>query len=85
MASINVLTVCYNVSVSNQYNFIFILGFGKTPDCNRCDRVDFMRSVLDNIIGNSIKPVIVSPSMSGGWSLPFIEKNQGIISKYNDL
>jgi len=58
---------------------IDIPGFGKTPDCNRCDRVDFMRSVLDNIIGNSIKPVIVSPSMSGGWSLPFIEKNQDLI------
>ena len=75
----------HTVYVSNQYDFIVILGFGKTPDCNRCDRVDFMKSVLDNIIGDSVKPVIVSPSMSGGWSLPFIEKHQGIVSKCNYL
>ena len=73
------------VYVSYQYDFIFILGFGKTPDCNRCDRVDFMKSVLNDIMGDSVKPVIVSPSMSGGWSLPFIEKHQGIVSKCNDL
>ncbi len=38
-----------------------------------------MKKVLDDIIGESVKPVIVSPSMSGGWSLPFIKGHQGII------
>lgn len=41
-----------------------------------------MKSVLDNIIGDSVKPVIVSPSMSGGWSLPFIKEYQGIFNEY---
>ena len=38
-----------------------------------------MKKVLDDIIGESVNPVIVSPSMSGGWSLPFIKGHQGII------
>lgn len=58
---------------------IDIPGYGKSPSCNGCNHVEFMKSVLDNIIGDSAKPVIVSPSMSGGWSLPFIKEYQGSI------
>ena len=60
----------------------FPVGYGKSPSCNGCNRVEFMKSVLDNVIGDSVKPVIVSPSMSGGWSLPFIKEYQGIFYEY---
>ena len=60
----------------------FRLGYGNSPSCNGCNRVEFMKSVLDNVIGDSVKPVIVSPSMSGGWSLPFIKEYQGIFYEY---
>ena len=60
----------------------FLVGYGKSPSCNGCNHVEFMKSVLDNIIGDSAKPVIVSPSMSGGWSLPFIKEYQGIFYEY---
>ena len=53
------------------------IGYGKTPDCNGCNKVDFITKVFDNILGASVRPVIVSPSMSGGWSLPFIKEHQG--------
>ena len=58
---------------------MLFLGYGNTPDCQGCNKQEFMKKVLDDVIGESVKPVIVSPSMSGGWSLPFIKKYQGNI------
>ena len=59
-----------------------LIGYGNTPSCNGCNKVDFMVNVFDNILGASVRPVIVSPSMSGSWSLPFIKEHQGNILRY---
>ena len=59
------------------------IGYGNTPDCNGCNKALFLKLVFDNIVGfdrilgETTKAVIVSPSMSGSWSLPFIQKHQG--------
>ena len=71
-----------SIVLTQQKNIFCPVGYGKSPSCNGCNRVEFMKSVLDNIIGDSVKPVIVSPSMSGGWSLPFIKEYQGIFNEY---
>ena len=53
------------------------IGYGNTPDCNGCNKADFIANIFDNILGASVRPVIVSPSMSGSWSLHFIKEHQG--------
>ena len=64
-----------------------LTGYGNTPDCNGCNKARFLKLVFDNIVGfdrilgEITKAVIVSPSMSGSWSLPFIQKHQGIMEE----
>lgn len=40
-------------------------GHGKTPVCNGCNKVDFMENVFDNILGASVRHVIVSHQCLG--------------------
>ena len=67
------------------------IGYGNTPDCNGCNKALFLKLVFDNIVGfdrilgETTKAVIVSPSMSGSWSLPFIKKHQGILEELHKL
>jgi len=50
-------------------------GHGKTPNCQSCDRANFLRDTIKTLFGQA-KPAIVSPSFSGSYSLPFLHKYQ---------
>ena len=66
----------------NQIN-LFFLGHGKTKSCSSCEkegRGTFLNKAINQIIGDNASVIIVSPSFSGSYSLPFLEKYQGIVS-----
>ena len=52
-----------------------ISGFGETPSYSG-DRGEFLDDVIKRLCGD-VKPVLVSPSMAGSFSLPLIERDQG--------
>lgn len=54
-------------------------GYGKTEGCNtdQCrDKKEYLREVLSKVTG--VKPIIVSPSFSGTYSMPFMVKYQDL-------
>lgn len=56
-------------------------GHGNTSSCVSCDRADFLHDLIKTIFGQ-IKPAIVSPSFSGTYSLPFLQKYQEEVSGF---
>ena len=80
-----ILNVLHTNLQPRKISLLQFTGYGNTPDCNGCNKALFLKLVFDNIVGfdrilgETTKAVIVSPSMSGSWSLPFIQKHQGII------
>jgi len=53
-------------------------GYGNSPR-NNADRAVFMESLL-NTLTPDVRPVVVSPSMSGGFILPLLKKSPGLLS-----
>ncbi|XP_071960631.1 putative protein-lysine deacylase ABHD14B [Antedon mediterranea] len=55
-------------------------GRGETPAGNVPDKADFLINVMSTLkIEN---PILISPSMSGGWSLPLIMKRSDLLKGY---
>ncbi len=64
-------------------NGLLFTGFGETPSYSG-DRGDFLDEIIGSLCGD-VKPVLVSPSMSGSFSLPLIEKNQGSAYAFSSM
>ena len=59
----------------------YFLGYGQSDKFTADDRGKFLEELIKTLAPNS-KPVLVSPSMSGSFSLPLLERNPNLICGY---
>ncbi|KAG0719499.1 Protein ABHD14B [Chionoecetes opilio] len=55
-------------------------GFGESKRAAVQDKAEYLRSLLARLEAN--KPILVSPSMSGGFSIPFLTQHPEVLAGY---
>lgn len=63
-----------------KYTFVNSKGYGETDKAKNVDNADFLQEFLTKL--EITKPVMVSPSMSGGFSIPYILKHPEALGGY---
>merc|ERR1712218_325083 len=56
-------------------------GYGQSDKFTADDRGKFLEELIQTLAPNT-KPILVSPSMSGSFSLPLLERNPNLICGY---
>jgi hypothetical protein len=59
-----------------------LLGYGKTAEPYHGDRSKFILSVIQSELLSSSHPVLISPSMSGEYSVKFVAEHADMLSGY---
>lgn len=55
-----------------EYLYCHITGYGKSSEGEPGDKADFLQELLLKL--EATKPILISPSMSGSYSIPFVIK-----------
>lgn len=80
LCSIRSYTTCKCFSWNVKYTFVNSKGYGETDKAKNVDNADFLQEFLTKL--EITKPVMVSPSMSGGFSIPYILKHPEALGGY---
>jgi hypothetical protein len=79
----NFITVVRKTRVSGCYLTLFILvGYGETTEPYHGDRSKFVLSIIQSKLLSGSHPVLISPSMSGEYSVKFVGEHADLLSGY---
>jgi len=59
-----------------------VTGYGETVESYRGDRSKFILSIIQSELLNGNHPVLISPSMSGEYSVKFVGEHSDLLSGY---
>lgn len=59
-----------------------LLGYGKSTDPYHGDRSKFILSIMQSELLSGSRPVLISPSMSGEYSVKFVGEHADMLSGY---
>jgi hypothetical protein len=59
-----------------------LLGYGKTAESYHGDRSKFILSVIQSELLSGSRPVLISPSMSGEYSVKFVAEHADMLAGY---
>lgn len=61
---------------------LIIIGYGETVDSYHGDRSKFILSIMQSELLSENHPVLISPSMSGEYSVKFVVEHSDLLSGY---
>lgn len=59
-----------------------LLGYGNTKELYHGDRSKFLLAMMQSELLNGSRPVLISPSMSGEYSVKFVAEHADMLSGY---
>ncbi|XP_069981505.1 putative protein-lysine deacylase ABHD14B [Penaeus vannamei] len=77
---LNLNTINLLAAMGHQVVAIDLPGYGETNRTKNVDKADFLQEFLTKL--EIMKPIMVSPSMSGGFSIPYILKHPQALGGY---
>jgi abhydrolase domain-containing protein 14 len=61
---------------------LIVIGYGETVDSYDGDRSKFILSIIQSELLSGNHPVLISPSMSGEYSVKFVGEHSDLVSGY---